>query len=156
MPGSVVVLGGGNTAFSVAAKLALEGHDVALWEHPSQATSIEPIFTRREIRLTGTAGNGVARLALVTTDAAVALGFADTLVAPVPSYAHAALADAIWEHLQARHVLALTPGNLGTLEFKQANNPSWPGIKLAEGDMPMVPTPKKAWGCPVLPVVHTG
>ncbi len=130
MPGSVVVLGGGNTAFSVAAKLALEGHDVALWEHPSQATSIEPIFTRREIRLSGTAGNGVARLALVTTDAAVALGFADTLVAPVPSYAHAALADAIWEHLQARHVLALTPGNLGTLAIAQTLRHTRPNAAL--------------------------
>lgn len=120
MAGSVVVLGGGNTAFSVAAKLALEGHDVALWEHRSQAVSIEPITSRREIRLTGTGGSGIARLAMVTTDPAVALSFSDTLVAPVPSYAHAALLDAIGEHLGAHHLLALTPGNLGTLAIAES------------------------------------
>ena len=115
MPDAVVVLGGGNTAFSVAAKLALEGHDVALWEHASHASSLAPIADRREIRLTGTGGVGVARLAMVTTDAAKALAFADVLIAPVPSYAHAPLVSAIGAHLELRHVLALTPGNLGTL-----------------------------------------
>jgi glycerol-3-phosphate dehydrogenase len=32
--GRVTVLGGGNTAFSLAANLALAGHEVMLWEHP--------------------------------------------------------------------------------------------------------------------------
>src|SRR3954447_17222412 len=36
---TVVVLGGGNTAFSVAAKLSLEGHKVVLWEAPEQSAS---------------------------------------------------------------------------------------------------------------------
>lgn len=119
MSGAVVVLGGGNTAFAVAAKLAIEGHDVALWEHPSQAVSIAPIEERREIRLTGTGGNGVAHLALVTTDAAVALSFADVLIAPIPSYAHNALIRSIGDWLEARHLLALTPGNLGTLAIAE-------------------------------------
>lgn len=130
MPGAVVVLGGGNTAFSVAAKLALEGRDVVLWEHPTQAASIAPVVGRREIRLTGTGGQGTARLAAMTTDAAEALGAADVLVAPVPSYAHAALAEAIGPHLEPRHVLALTPGNLGTLAFARSLRQSRPGAAL--------------------------
>ena len=33
----VTVLGGGNTAFSMAANLALAGYEVLLWEHPAFA-----------------------------------------------------------------------------------------------------------------------
>ena len=130
MPSAVVVLGGGNTAFSVAAKLALEGHDVALWEHASHASTLAPIVDRREIRLTGTGGAGVARLAMVTTDARAALGFADVLIAPVPSYAHAPLVEAIGEYLEPRHILALTPGNLGTLAVAELLRRSRPGSTL--------------------------
>lgn len=130
MPGAVVVLGGGNTAFSVAAKLALEGHDVALWEHATHASTLAPIVDRREIRLTGTGGAGVARLAMVTTDAREALGFADVLIAPVPSYAHAPLVEAIGEYLEPRHILALTPGNLGTLAVAELLRRSRPGSTL--------------------------
>ena len=39
----VTVLGGGNTAFSMAANLALAGHEVLLWEHPDFAQAIEPM-----------------------------------------------------------------------------------------------------------------
>jgi opine dehydrogenase len=130
MSGEVAVLGGGNTAFSVAAKLALEGYDVALWEHPSQASSIASIVERREIRLTGTGGSGVAHLAVVTTDPSTALAFADVLIAPVPSYAHAPLVEAIGAHLEPRHLLALTPGNLGTLTFAEALGRARPGAAM--------------------------
>ena len=39
----LTVLGGGNTAFSLAAKLSLDGHDVLIWEHPDFAHSIAPV-----------------------------------------------------------------------------------------------------------------
>ncbi len=130
MAGTIVVLGGGNTAFSVAAMLALDGLEVVLWEHPSQSRSIEPIMARREIRLTGVARTGTARLAAVTTDAAEALSAGDVLIAPVPSYAHAALIDAIGPHVGARHLLALTPGNLGTLAIAESLRRTRPGTEL--------------------------
>src|SRR5919199_3685196 len=111
MPGdAVVVLGGGNTAFSVAAKLSLEGRRVVLWEAPEQAASIAPIREARQIRLTGTGGEGIATLAGVTTDAAEALAAGDILLAPVPSYAHKAFGDLLLPHLRREHVLALLPG----------------------------------------------
>ncbi len=108
---SVVVLGGGNTAFSVAAKLALEGHQVVLWEAPEQAASVAPIRDTRQIRLTGTGGEGLATLAGVTTNAA------EALAASRISYAHKAFAAHILPHLRRDHVLALLPGNLGSLFF---------------------------------------
>ena len=163
MPSAVVVLGGGNTAFSVAAKLALEGHDVALWEHASHASTLAPIVDRREIRLTGTGGAGVARLAMVTTDARAALGFADVLIAPVPSYAHAPLVEAIGEYLEPRHILALTPGNLGTLavaELLRRSRPSSTLPLLVETDTApyvcrkLAPEHAHIWG--VVPAMGAG
>ena len=112
---TVVVLGGGNTAFSVAAKLALEGREVVLWEAPAQAVSIAPIHGKHQIRLTGTGGEGTATLAAVTTDAAEALSAGRILVAPVPSYAHAPFAKLLLPHLKPHHLLVLLPGNLGSL-----------------------------------------
>jgi opine dehydrogenase len=147
MPGSaVVVLGGGNTAFAVAAKLALEGQEVVLWEHPQQAAAIAPIREGRRIRLTGAGGRtgwpggeGTATLALVTTDAAQALDAGEVLIAPVPSYAHGAFATALEPHLRSHHLLTLTPGNLGSLAFarrllERGLVPGEDGPLLAESD----------------------
>lgn len=33
---------------------------------------------------------------------------------------------------------------------------SWPGIKLGEGDMSMMPAPTTAWVCPILPLIKPG
>ena len=114
------MLGGGNTAFSVAAKLALEGQRVALWEAPEHENAVTPVRHTRAIQLSGTGGEGRAQLALVTTDAGEALDAGRVLVAPVPSYAHAAFAAHLVPHLTGEHILALTPGNLGSLFFARA------------------------------------
>ncbi len=116
---SIAVLGAGNTGLAIAAKLALEGHEVILWDTPSHAASLEPLMERREVRLTGTSVVGTATLADVTTDVQATLESADVLIAAVPSYAHAAFATLLAPHLQQRHLLALLPGNLGTLEFAE-------------------------------------
>src|SRR3954454_25269562 len=79
----VPVLGGGNTAFSMAANLALAGFEVLLWEHPDFAQTIEPIRQSLTIQLDGTARTGAARLAGVTTDPAEALAWSETLVCSV-------------------------------------------------------------------------
>jgi opine dehydrogenase len=113
--GTVVVLGASNTGVSIAARLALQGRPVVLWEHPSQEAAVEPLAERRGVRLTGVGGEGTATLAAVTTDAAEALAASDVLIAAVPSYAHRAFAEALAPHLRERHLLALLPGNLGTL-----------------------------------------
>ena len=46
---SVTILGGGNTAFAVAANLTLAGHAVTLCEIPSFDYTIEPILVSHEI-----------------------------------------------------------------------------------------------------------
>ena len=69
----ITILGGGNTAFSVAAKLQLEGAAVTLCEIPSFSQMVEPILENRQVQLDGVAGQDVATLECVTTDFSVGL-----------------------------------------------------------------------------------
>jgi opine dehydrogenase len=131
----MTVLGGGNTAFSIAAKLALDGWDVLLWEHPAFAGSIAPLRDSLTIHLEGAAVSGPATLAAVTTDAAEALAWSYFLVCSVPSYAHQAFIEQLVPHLRSGHVLLLLPGNLGSLAFAKAiQEAGVTGVVVAESD----------------------
>jgi opine dehydrogenase len=135
MANRVTVLGGGNTAFSMAANLALAGHKVLLWAHPDFAPTIAPIRETLTIHLDGAARTGAARLAGATTDAAEALAWAETLVCSVPSYAHGPFLAALVPHLKPGHILALLPGNLGALAVANALRESGKGgVIVAESD----------------------
>ncbi len=116
----LTVLGGGNTAFSLAAKLSLDGHDVMIWEHPDYAQTIDAVRTSHTIHLEGPAISGTATVAGATTDPLEALGWADTLICSVPSYAHDAFIEQLAPHLRPNHLLLLMPGNLGALAFAKA------------------------------------
>ena len=131
----VTVLGAGNTGFSLAASLALAGHEVLLWEHPDYASALAPIQDSLTIHLDGTGWTGPARLSAVTTDSGQALAWSDILLCSVPSYAHAAFAEMIRPHLRAGHILALLPGNLGTLAaFEALGETSLQDVTLVESD----------------------
>jgi opine dehydrogenase len=131
----ITVLGGGNTAFSIAANLSLAGNEILLWEHPAFASTIAPIRDSLTIHLEGNARTGAAKLAGVTTDPADALAWSETLVCSVPSYAHQAFIDQIVPHLRPGHTLALLPGNLGALAFAGALKAAGvTGVILAESD----------------------
>ncbi|MFM9108116.1 MAG: NAD/NADP octopine/nopaline dehydrogenase family protein, partial [Chloroflexota bacterium] len=130
----VTVLGGGNTAFAIAATLARAGHEVLLWEHPDFAHTLDPIRDSLTITLDGPNG-GPGRLAGVTTDPAAACTWAETLVCSVPSYAHAAFAALLVPHLRPGRLLALLPGNLGSLAFAKALDAAGKtGVIVAESD----------------------
>src|SRR5829696_1425743 len=131
----VTVLGGGNTAFSMAANLALTGFEVLLWEHPNFAQTIEPIRESKTIHLDGAEATGTARLAAVTIDPAEALAWSETLVCSVPSYAHAPFLEQLLPHLKPGHLLALLPGNLGALAAANAlREAGIDGVIVAESD----------------------
>lgn len=132
---SLAVLGGGNTCFALAANLSLKGFDVVLWEAPAFAATLAPIQATREIQLTGVAEQGTARIGRVTTDVREAAE-AEVLLAAVPSYAHRVFADLLIPHLRPGHLLALLPGNLGSLAFgKQAREMGRAeGVVFAEVD----------------------
>lgn len=128
------VLGGGNTAFSVAANLALAGADVTLVELPQFAASIEPIAVHKRIHLGGVARTGAATIAEVTSDFA-AIQRHELVLLIVPSYGHRAFADACARHLRAGQTLVLMPGNLGSLAFARLlKERGVHGVTLAETD----------------------
>jgi opine dehydrogenase len=114
---SLTVLGGGNTAFSVAACLTLRGFQVTLCELPAFAASLAPIEKDRAIFLQGVAGQGKALIHRLTTNVEEALAASDLLLLIVPAYAHRPFAQACIPHLEERHTLVLMPGTLGTLEW---------------------------------------
>src|SRR5438034_10341540 len=106
---SLTILGGGNTAFAVAANLTLRGFDVTLCEIPSFEATLGPIRESHTIRLDGVAERGSARLACVTSDVARALGENELVLLIVPAYAHRSFAEACAAHLQRGQMVVLTP-----------------------------------------------
>ena len=150
----ITVLGGGNTAFSVAAKLQLDGAAVTLCEIPSFAHMVEPILATRQIQLDGVAGQDVATLECVTTDFSVGLASNELNLLIIPAYGHAAFAEACAPHLKNGQVVVLMPGTLGSLEFARIlrQQGAAEGITLAETDTApyvcrkMTPTSAHIWG----------
>ena len=115
----VTVLGGGNTAFSVAANLTLRGVEVALCEIAGFESMLAPIRQTQEIHLAGVAAKGPAKVHRVTADFGEALAFSDLALLIVPAYAHSPFAEACAPHLKPGQTVVLMPGTLGALEFAQ-------------------------------------
>lgn len=117
MPTSLTILGGGNTAFAVAANLAHAGHAVTLCEIPSFRHMVVPIEDSRQITLDGVASRGPAKLHKVTTDFAEGLADNELVLLIVPAYAHKPFAESCAAHVRPGQVIVLMPGTLGGLEF---------------------------------------
>jgi opine dehydrogenase len=154
MSPSVTILGGGNTAFAVAARLALAGCRITLAELPSFRSMIEPIMETKQIHLDGVARQGIARIHTVTTDFSEALASNDLVLLIVPAYGHKAFAEACAPHLRSGQVVVLMPGTLGSLEFARVllERHAATGVVLAETDTApyvcrkMSPTNAHIWG----------
>jgi opine dehydrogenase len=114
---SLTILGGGNTAFAVAANLSLAGFRVTLCELPAFRQTVQPLLATREIALDGVAYRDTARVHAVTTDFAEALAENGTVLLIVPAYAHRPFAEACAPHLRPGQTVVLMPGTLGSLEF---------------------------------------
>jgi opine dehydrogenase len=151
---ALTVLGGGNTAFAVAANLALAGCRVTLAELPGFRHMIDAIQESRQITLDGVARQGTARLHAVTTDLAEALAVNELVLLIVPAYGHKPFAEACAPHLKSKHVVVLMPGTLGSLEFARILNErgAAKGVVLADTDTApyvcrrVAPTAAHIWG----------
>ena len=150
----ITVLGGGNTAFAVAANLSLAGASVTLCELPEFSEMVEPIRESRKIALAGVAERGTAEVSRVTTDFAEGLADSELVLLIVPAYGHRAFAEACAPHLRSGQVVVLMPGTLGSLEFARILKEQGvtDGVTLAETDTaPYVcrkvsPTSAHIWG----------
>ncbi len=131
----ITILGGGNTAFASAARLALDGHTVTLCELPQFAENVAPIETSKTITLTQDGQEQVAELHDVTTDVRRGVNAAGLLLVMVPAYAHSAFAEACAPHLRRGKTVVLMPGTLGSLEWARIlSEHGVTGVAIAEVD----------------------
>ena len=149
----VTVLGGGNTAFAVAANLTLAGAEVTLCEIDGFTHMIDPIRESRQIELDGVAQRGTATIARVTDDFAAALDENEVILLIIPSYGHKAFAEACAPHLRSGQIVLLMPGNIGSLEFARIlREQGKEGVIVAETDTApyvcrkLTPTMAHIWG----------
>lgn len=132
----LTILGGGNTAFSVAARLTLLGNRITLCELPSFEATLDPIRTDGAINLEGICGEETAFLHRITTDMEEALAENELILLIVPAYGHKPFAEACIPHLREGQSVVIMPGTLGTLEWarllREANKEGQ--VTLAEVD----------------------
>ena len=114
----VTILGAGNTAFSVAARLAHMGNSICLLEHPDFIESISEIMVTKTINLEGVLETGPAAIDKITLDPLEALAFSDLLLLIVPAYAHKPFAELCGPYLTEDHTVVIMPGTIGSLEWK--------------------------------------
>lgn len=121
----VAVLGGGHGALAVAGDLSLRGFRVrlALRNRPRFAE----LFRSGRLSVSG-AVEGETQLASVTDDHAAAARAADVVLLPLPATVQEAMASRIAGAVRDGVVVALMPGNLGSVALRRL----LPGAVFAE------------------------
>jgi len=115
----IAVLGGGNGAHTVAADLTLKGLSVNMFEMEQFASSMQKVFDTGEIEMTGVAGQGKAKLNLVTTDLAAAIRDVEVIFIILPGFTISTYAKLLAPHLAENQMVIIMPGTLAALEFRQ-------------------------------------
>jgi len=115
----IAVLGGGNGAHTVAADLTLKGLSVNMFEMEQFASSMQKVFDTGEIEMTGVAGQGKAKLNLVTTDLAAAIRDVEVIFIILPGFTISTYARLLAPHLTENQMVIIMPGTLAALEFRQ-------------------------------------
>ncbi len=106
----IAVLGGGNGSFAAVADAVEAGHDVRWWRR--RAESFGPLGS--PATLTVTDHDGSRELLVQTTDdLSLALDGAEVILAPMPAFGQADLADTLAPHLVDGQVVYLSPGSFG-------------------------------------------
>lgn len=114
----VAILGGGNGAHTIAADLTLKGLSVNMFEMEQFASSMQKVFDTGEIEMTGVAGQGIAKLNLVTTDLAAAIRDVEVIFIPLPGFTVSNYAKLLAPHLKENQMVVIIPGTLAALEFR--------------------------------------
>ena len=112
----VAVLGGGNGAHTIAADLTLKGLSVNMFEMEQFASSMQKVFETGEIEMSGVAGQGKAKLNLVTTDIVAAIRDVEIIFIPLPGFTVSAYARLLAPHLTEEKMVVIMPGTLTDLD----------------------------------------
>lgn len=140
---SVAVLGGGNSAQTMAADLALNGFEVNLCDLPRFIANIEYVKRSKQIEKicsVDTIGRrGMATLNMVTTDLEEAVSGVDVILIAVPAYGHETFHKALVECLEYGQTVVNVPGNWGALKLFNLLRKDNMGkrVRIAETDVCM-------------------
>lgn len=111
------VVGAGAGGMAMAGHLALMGRKVNLFTR--NYDRLAPVIARGGIDVTGEV-QGLAKLNIVSTEAARAIEDCDVLMVVVPATAHRSVAQIIGPHIRDGQIVVLNPGRTGgALEFAQ-------------------------------------
>lgn len=112
------VMGTGNSGQCFAADIALKGYSVNLAEVPEFADNLNAIDRKGGIELRGDAGNGFARMNMITTDLKKAVKGVDVIFIGGSAYAHEPFSKALAEHFEEGQYIVFT-SNFGALRFRK-------------------------------------
>lgn len=110
------VLGTGNSGQAYAAHITLKGFPVNLAEVPEFGDNLRAIQKKGGIEISGDAGNGFARLNMITTDLKEAIEGVDIIIIGGSAYAHEPFAKALAPHFEDGQFILFT-SNFGALRF---------------------------------------
>jgi len=122
----VAVLGGGACAQTFAAELTLTGFQVRLYELPELAAeTLGEVPKTGEIELGGKQLNfkwfkreGVAKVALVTTEISEALRGAGLVIVAIPAKGHKPFFEKMIPYLEDGQIVSIFPDNFGSLMLR--------------------------------------
>lgn len=109
--GKIAVLGAGNVGLSVAGHMALNGHDVRLYDRFGDP--LVSVDANGGIDLTGEV-EGRGTPCLLTSDVAEAVQGADTIIIVAPAFAHEYIGEQLAAVARPEQVILFQPGALGS------------------------------------------
>ena len=112
------VLGTGNSGQTFAADIALKGFSVNLAEVPEFQANLAAIEKKGGIEISGHAGQGFAKLNMLTTNLADAIRGVDIIIIGGSAYAHEPFSRALIRHFQDDQFILFT-SNFGALRFRK-------------------------------------
>jgi len=110
------VLGTGNSGQTFAADITLKGYSVNLAEVPEFEANLRAIEKKGGIEISGDAGNGFAKLNMITTDLKAAIKGVDIIIIGGSAHAHEPFSKALAHHFEDGQFIVFT-SNFGALRF---------------------------------------
>jgi opine dehydrogenase len=108
---SFAILGAGNGGHAMSADLTWARFKVNLFELERFKENIKPVEEKGEIRISGAAREGSARINMVTIDLKEAVEGVNVICIAVPAYGHMAFFEALAPCLEDGQIVVIWPNN---------------------------------------------